>query len=64
MKRKLSPMKIDDLAGFGVTFIKIYQNTRDCLSWAILIMNITSDTCECECGFSCMNYVKRMSYIQ
>ena len=21
-------------------------------------MTITPDTCECECGFSCMNYVK------
>ena len=61
-KYKLAHLAEDDVTGDIVGFwCDLYQNFpeyKELSKLAILIMTITPDTCECECRFCSMNYVK------
>ena len=47
-----------DLVGFWYDLYQNFHEYKELSKLAILIMTITPNTCDCERGFSCMNYVK------
>ena len=47
-----------NVVGFRCDLYQNFPDYRELAKLAILLMTITPDTCECERGFSVMNYVK------
>ena len=46
------------MVGFWHDLYQNFPEYKELAKLAILLMTITPDTCECERGFSVMNYVK------
>ena len=57
-KLALSGDTTGDLVGFWCDLYQNFPEYKELSKLAILIMTITPNTCDCERGFSCMNYVK------